>query len=144
MDYLMRNPGDIRAWLDKEKKFDSLSWVWDRLPNKELRKQLFDTLNDISHANFRNIDALSTFNLEPNHKIISVGPLPFPPSTQNPISLAANLIAYPVRILWLSEKDAVSSVWISDFHQFDSATGFLLGENWTAQKGDDLATEPSG
>ena len=69
MDYLMRNPGDIRAWLDKEKKFDSLSWVWDRLPNKELRKQLFDTLNDISHANFRNIDTLSTFNLEPTTKL---------------------------------------------------------------------------
>ena len=60
MDYFKRNPKKIRSWLDKEKRFDGLSWVRNHLPKTELRNQLFDLLNETSHANFRNIDALSS------------------------------------------------------------------------------------
>ena len=58
MDYLKRHPGEIRGWLDKENRFDSLSWLRDQLPKTELRKLMFD---EASHANFRNIDALSSW-----------------------------------------------------------------------------------
>ena len=73
-----------------------------------------------------------------------VGPLPFPTQEPNPLTIAANLISYPVRVLWLAEQDAVSSDWVSEFNDFDSATGFLLGEEWTSQTGQDLVREPPG
>ena len=142
MDYFKRNPKYIQGWLDKEKRFDGLSWVRDHLPNTEQRKQLFDVLNETSHANFRNIDALSSWESGPNQRTLAVGPLPFPTKEQNPLTFAASLISYPVRVLWLSDQSVVSSDWVSRFNEFDSATGFMLGEDWAAKSVDDLVVEP--
>jgi len=142
MDFLKRNPGEIRGWLDKEKRFDGLSWVRDYLPKPELRKQLFDVLNEASHANFRNIDALSSWDAGPGLKTLSVGPLSFTTKEQTPLNLAANLISYPIRVLWQSDPDVVSSDWESRFKEFDSATGFLLGDDWAAKTVADLVSEP--
>lgn len=142
MDFLKRNPGEIRGWLDKEKRFDGLSWLRDHLPKTELRKQMFDVLNEASHANFRNIDALSSWDAGPGLRTLSVGPLSFPTKEQTPLNLAANLISYPIRVLWQSEQDVVSSDWESKFNEFDSATGFVLGDDWTAKSADDLVVEP--
>ena len=142
MDYFKRNPKEIRGWLDKEKRFDGLSWVRNHLPKTELRKQLFDLLNETSHANFRNIDALSTWESGPNERTLAVGPLPFSTEEQLPFTVAASLISYPVRVLWLHEQDVVSSDWVSKFNEFDSATGFVLGDDWAAKSADDLVVEP--
>lgn len=142
MDYFKRYPKDIRGWLDKEKRFDGLSWVRDDLPMPERRKNLFDLLNEASHANFRSIDALSSFESGPSVKTLAVDPISFPTKEGNPLPIAASLISYPIRVLWLSEPGVVSSDWISKFKEFDSATGFLFGEGWTATSGDDLVVEP--
>ena len=144
MDYFLRHPEEIRGWLNMDKRFDSLSWVPQYLPHPELRKQFFDLLNETSHANFRDIAALSSWESGPNKRTLAVGPLPFVTHEQKPLTIASSLISYPVRVLWLAEPDAVSSDWISEFKDFDSATGFLLGEDWTSRSGEDLVRKPPG
>ena len=142
MDYFRRNPNETRGWLDKDKRFDNISRIRHHLPKTELRKLLYDLLNENSHANFRNIHALSSWESGPNIRTIEVGPIPFSIGEENPLTIAASLISYPVRVLWLSEQDAVSPNWVSEFNEFDSATGFLLGDDWKAQSVEDLVAEP--
>ena len=144
MDYFLRHPDEIRGWLNKDKRFDSISWVRRHLPHTEPRNQFFDLLNENSHANFRNIAVLSAWKSGPGKTTQVVGPLPFPIQEPNPLTMAANLISYPIRVLWLAEPDAVSSEWISEFNDFDLATGFLLGEDWTSKSAEDLVREPPG
>ena len=142
MDYFLRNPNEIRGWLDKERRFDSVSWVKESLPHTELRKQLFNLLNENTHANLRNIDALSSFSTGPDRRTLAVGPLPFPPNDASPLTLAALLISYPTRVLWLSQGDVVPTEWVAEFQAFDEATGFLLGDDWTSHLGEDLLKQP--
>ena len=132
MDYFSLKPDDILKWVNKEKRFDSTSWVKEHLPQTKLRQQFFDLLNENSHANLRNIDALSTYSSGPDRKTLAVGPIPFPLNDANPLILAAQLISYPTRVLWLSQRDVVSTEWITEFHAFDEANGFLLGDSWEA------------
>lgn len=142
MDYFLRNPKEITGWLDKDSRFDNLSRLRQHLPHTELRKQLFDLINENCHANFVNMDALSSLRTGPNKRTQVVGPDPYPHSESHTLRLAATLISYPVRVLWLSQKDAVSTEWVSEFSAFDSATGFHLGEDWTSESGEDLVKEP--
>ena len=141
MDYFRLNPTEIQGWLDKEKRFNSLSWIRNRLPNTELRQQLFDLLNETAHANLRNIDAMSSWNSGPGVRTLAVGPLPFTTKEQISLKFASFFISYPIRVLWLSNQDVVSSDWVSEFNLFDSESGFLLREDTTAKSVDDLNIE---
>ena len=109
MDYLLRNPGEVRGWVDKEKRFDSLGRIRRTLPHPKFRKQLFDLLNENTHANVRNIDALSTYVSGPDRRTLAVGPLPFSPTENDSINMAASFISYPTRTMWQSDPDAVSA-----------------------------------
>jgi len=146
MDYFLRkdNADEIQRWVDKEKRYDSLGWLREALPHTELRKRFFNILNENSHANLTNIDAMSTFKSRTGVKTIAVGPLPFPPTANSsPLTLAASLISYPTRVLWLSQSDVVSTDWVAEFQMFDEATGFMLGDDWTTSNlGEDLLRQP--
>ena len=98
MDYFLRNsnPEEIQRWVDKDKRFDSLSWVRDSLPHTELRKKAFNQLNENSHANLINIDALSTFKSAAGVRTIAVGPLPFPPTAKTNPLMFDSLVTRPV------------------------------------------------
>ena len=142
MDYFQRNPDEVRGWVNKEKRFDSLGRIRQTLPHPEFRKQLFDLLNENTHANVRNIDALSTYVSGPNRRTLAVGPLPFSPTENDTINMAASFISYPTRTMWRSDLDAVSADWVSEFSAFDVATGTLLSEDWAPVPGQDLMTTP--
>ena len=112
MDYLLRNPGEVRGWVDKEKRFDSLGRIRRTLPHPKFRKQPFDLLNENTHASVRNIDALSTYLSGPDRRTLAVGPLPFSPTENDSINMAASFISYPTRTMWQSDPDAVSADWV--------------------------------
>jgi len=138
MDYFRLRPDEIQSWLDKEKRFDSLSWVRSSLPNPELRQNLFNMLNETAHANFRNIDAMSSFNSGQDTRTVAVGPLPFSTKEQLSLGFVALIISYPIRVLWLSNHEIVPSEWVLEFDKFDSEAGFPLREDTTATTVDDL------
>ena len=58
------------------------------------------------------------------------------------ITIAANLISYPVRVLWQSDKSVASPEWTEEFHLYDGATGYLFGQDWNLSGSDDLVTKP--
>jgi hypothetical protein len=141
MDYFRLHPEQIQSWLDKEKRFDSLSWVRTGLPNPELRQDLFNLFNETAHANLRNIDGMSSFASGRDERTLAVGPLPFSTKERLPLGFVALLISYPIRVLWLSNQDVVSSEWVSGFDDFDSEAGFPLREDTTATSVNDLDVE---
>ena len=142
MDYFNRNPDEIIGWLDNENRFLNLAWLRDHLTHTEHRHQFFDILNESTHANIRTIATFSTLNRDAAPKLLVVGPLPVPPIMVDNITIAANLISYPVRVLWQSDKSVASPEWTEEFHLYDGATGYLFGQDWNPSGSDDLVTKP--
>lgn len=131
MDYLSRHPENTEKWVDKETRFDSLSWLRNELPQPDLRQQLYDDLNDITHANLRPIDAFNTLRIgDGGIRYLVVGPNPLPIYGANPVDLVSSFISYPVRVLWQSDRGVMDRDWVARFHSFDAETKFVFGEAW--------------
>lgn len=131
MDYLYRHPEDCEKWINKERRFDSLSWLRNELPQSELRKQVYDTVNELSHANLRPIDAFSTLRSdESGSRYLIVGPNPYPVKDRHPANLASTFISYPTRVLWQSDPGVMDSNWVARFHSFDAEFKFAFGKAW--------------
>lgn len=131
MDYLYRHPEDCEKWINKERRFDGLSWLRNELPESELRRKLYDTVNELSHANLRPIDAFSTLRLnESGTRYLIVGPNPYPVQGHHPANIGSNLISYAIRVLWQSDRGVMGSNWVARFHSFDAEFKFAFGEAW--------------
>jgi hypothetical protein len=133
MDYLHRYPEDTVKWINKEERFNSLTWLRHELPKSELRRNFYNTVNDSTstHVNLRPIDAFSTLRSDENEiRYLSVGPNPYPIEEPNPIALASIIISYPVRVLWQSDPSIMDSNWVTRFHSFDAGADFPFGEAW--------------
>jgi hypothetical protein len=132
-DYLSRHPEDTEKWVNKETRFDSLSWLRQELPQPGLRQKLYSNLNDSTHANLRPIDALSTLRIgegENRSLVVGPNPLPIPIDGVNPVDLVSSLISYPVRVLWQSDRGVMDRDWVARFHAFDAEAKFVFGEAW--------------
>ena len=131
MDYLCHHPQDTEKWINKEKRFDSLSWLRNDLPHTNLRRRLYDTINDLTHANLRPIDAFGTLRSDDKAtKYLVVGPNPYPIEGSNPIDVASSFISYPTRVLWRSDPGVMDSDWVARFHSFETQAKFPFGEAW--------------
>ena len=131
MDYLTRFPEYVDSWINKEKRFDSLSWLKNKLPGTDLRRTFFDTLNNLIHANVRPLDAFSTLRTgKEGARYLIVGPNPYPIEGSSPIDLASTLVSYPIRVLWQIDAGVMDRDWKIRFNKFDSEAKFPFGEAW--------------
>lgn len=131
MDYLCRRTEDVEKWINKEMRFDSLSWLKDKLPGSDPRRTFYNTINDLIHANLRPIDSFSTLHVNNGGtRYLIVGPNPYPVENPNPIEFASIIVSYPIRVLWQSDPDLMDINWVTEFHSFDAEAKFPYGEAW--------------
>ena len=131
MEYLCRHPEEVQQWVNKEKRFDQLTWLRKKLPRPDARRQFYNTANNLTHANLRPIDAFSTLRIDDSGiRYLIVGPNPYPIEGSNPINLASTFISYPIRVMYHSDRSVMDDTWVTSFHRFDAEAKFPFGEEW--------------
>ena len=136
MDYLYRHPEYVEEWINKESRFDNLARLKEELPQTDLRRTFYNTINDLFHANLRPIDAFGTLHIgEEGNRYLIVGPNPYPIEGSNPIDFASTFISYPIRILWHSHASIMDSEWVARLHKFDAEANFPYADGDVCYEG---------
>lgn len=130
MEYFLANESEVVKWMNKHKHFDNLGWLREKLPQSEYRKDFYDIINDLVHCNAVEIQFFSSRGETAGDRTLFVGPFKLDEPRVNPISLAAGLISYPIRVLWKHDPSLVSEDWVTRFEDFDGATGYAFSSQW--------------
>ena len=124
MEYFRRHPDRLIEWLEKDPDFDHTGWIRWKLPASQLRKQFYDTVNEIIHANWREAHLFSTPGEITGGRRLYVGPFELAMEQKNPIAMLAGIIAYPLREFYHLCADLVSQEWKALVEDLDSLTNY--------------------
>lgn len=130
LEYLIVHPGDVKAWMNKAKRFDRLGWIRKQLPKAAERSNVYDVINNVFHCNVLESLSYMSRTQEDGRKNIFTGPMKLDPDVITAFDLLSSSISYPVRVLWQHNPTVASCEWVRRFHQFDKALNFPFADPW--------------
>ena len=69
MDYLIRYTDETQRWADRERRFEQLSWLRNKLPKTQERRTCYNAANDFPRATLRPRGKFGAFHIEESETI---------------------------------------------------------------------------